>query len=84
MMKRLLILVLPLALAWSLCLSAQVFVKSMWDGVFTSADAARGQSDYLQMCSSCHGADLKGKGTAPALTGPGFFRRWEHLSVFDL
>jgi mono/diheme cytochrome c family protein len=84
MMKRLLVLALPLALATSLSASPQEFAKTMWDGVFTSADAVRGQGDYLQMCSSCHGADLKGKGATPALTGPAFFERWRDLSVFDL
>jgi mono/diheme cytochrome c family protein len=85
MMKRLLVLALPLALVSSLSAAPQEFAKTMWDGVFTSADAVRGQNDYLQMCSSCHGADLKGgKGGAPALTGPAFFERWRDLSVFDL
>jgi mono/diheme cytochrome c family protein len=85
MMKRLLVLALPIALVSSLSASPQEFAKTMWDGVFTSADAVRGQSDYLQMCGSCHGADLKGgKGGAPALTGPAFFERWRDLSVFDL
>jgi S-disulfanyl-L-cysteine oxidoreductase SoxD len=83
-MKRLLVLALPFTLASSLSASPQYFAKTMWDGVFTSADAVRGQSDYLQMCSSCHGADLKGNGAAPALTGPAFFERWRDLSVFDL
>jgi mono/diheme cytochrome c family protein len=84
-MKRLLVLALPLALVSSLSADPQEFAKTVWDGVFTSADAVRGQSDYLQMCSSCHGADLKGgKGGAPALTGPAFFERWRSLSVFDL
>jgi mono/diheme cytochrome c family protein len=85
MTKRLLVLTLPLVLVSSLSASPQEFEKTMWDGVFTSADAVRGQSDYLQMCSSCHGADLKGgKSGAPALTGPAFFERWHNLSVFDL
>ena len=69
MMKRLLVLAALLALVSPISASAQEFAKNMWDGVFSSADAVRGQTDYLQMCSSCHGPDLKGVGTIPGIAG---------------
>jgi mono/diheme cytochrome c family protein len=35
--------------------------KSVWDGVYSSAQAKRGEGVYAQQCVTCHGADLKGK-----------------------
>ena len=86
MMKRLLAVALPLALlSAALTVAAQDQPKTMWDGVIAEADASRGQSEYLQMCGGCHGADLRGgREGAPALAGPAFFDRWHDLSVFDL
>ena len=45
-------------------------------GVFTDAQAARGDDLYQQNCSACHGSQLQGNPAAP-LTGPVFSGRWE-------
>ena len=34
--------------------------KSQWDGVYTEAQAKRGEGLYAQYCASCHGPDLAG------------------------
>jgi mono/diheme cytochrome c family protein len=34
--------------------------KSQWDGVYSEAQAKRGEPMYQQYCSSCHGADMPG------------------------
>jgi mono/diheme cytochrome c family protein len=62
-------------------LNAQT-TRTVQDGVFTDAQAARGQSLYTQQCASCHGATLQGA-SAPPLQGEGFVTRWqtEPLSV---
>src|SRR2546423_1377917 len=47
-------------------------LRSMWDGVYTDAQAARGQAQYRQECASCHGDRLEGGGEiapAPELAG---------------
>ena len=44
---------------------------TVWDGVFTAAQAQRGETTYEQECATCHLADLLGDGIAPALTGAG-------------
>lgn len=46
------------------------------EGVYTAAQAARGEALYAQLCSACHGARLQGSPAAP-LTGEAFRARWE-------
>jgi len=58
--------------------------RTVWDGVYTDAQAERGAEVYKSACSECHGADLAGDGFAPALTGAEFTGNWNELSVGDL
>lgn len=58
--------------------------RTVWDGVYTEAQAERGLAAYKSACSECHGADLTGDGFAPALTGAEFSGNWNELSVGDL
>jgi mono/diheme cytochrome c family protein len=58
-------------------------VKTVWDGVFTAEQAARGQSSYPKACGSCHGTGLEGDGFAPPLVGESFTDRWQAGSVGD-
>jgi len=57
--------------------------KSTNDGVFTEAQAARGEAAYKAECASCHGGDLGGDGFAPPLAGSDFAANWNDLSVGD-
>lgn len=36
---------------------------------FASGDAAAGQTTFAQTCAPCHGADAKGTGAGPNITG---------------
>lgn len=58
--------------------------KSQWDGVYTEAQAKRGEGLYGQYCASCHGPDLAGGEMAPGLTGGEFTANWNDLSLGDL
>ena len=58
--------------------------RSVWDGVFTAGQAKRGQELYAKECASCHGNDLTGGESAPALAGPGFLSNWTTQTVGDL
>jgi ankyrin repeat protein len=58
--------------------------KTIWDGVFTQAQAERGRDQYRKSCASCHKADLLGESAAPPLAGPDFSQRWAGSSVDDL
>ena len=57
---------------------------TVWDGVFTEAQASRGEAAYLRSCAACHKEDLLGGGTAPALAGEAFFRRWNESTLDDV
>lgn len=46
------------------------------DGVYTDAQAARGESVYEANCASCHQSTLEGNPEAPALRGPVFMEVW--------
>ena|SRR5579864_8518068 len=42
--------------------------RSVWDGVFTEAQAKRGEALFNENCVSCHGPALEGDGEAPPLS----------------
>ena len=50
--------------------------RSVWDGVYTKAQAQRGQAVYQQECAKCHGQNLAGGEAAPRLTGAEFLKNW--------
>ena len=56
---------------------------SIWDGVYTEAQATRGQARYKASCAMCHSADLLGD-SGPALVGEPFMQRWNGTSVNDM
>ena len=49
--------------------SAQA-TKSANDGVYSDAQAKRGDVLYKENCATCHGDNLEGSGPMPPLTGP--------------
>lgn len=57
--------------------------QSVWDGVYTDAQAARGQGQYGQHCAVCHGAALEGNDLAPPLTGE-FVPDWAGTTLDEL
>ena len=75
--------------------STQDAQKTVWDGVYTEAQARRGEQLFKGECSYCHRDDLaggffdNGAGRAPALAGPrafdsSFAERWKDLTVGDM
>jgi mono/diheme cytochrome c family protein len=72
----------------SLCLcvldTAAFAQKKIWDGVFTTAQAARGKGEFDQTCSRCHNLALIGSERGPAIKGATFLSHWEKGSVADL
>ena len=69
---------LVLSLSWNVL--AQDPSPSIWDGVYTAAQADRGRTVVQNHCSECHHDDLSG-GEGPALAGPIFMLKWETHSV---
>jgi S-disulfanyl-L-cysteine oxidoreductase SoxD len=57
---------------------------TVWSGVYSNTEAERGKQVYAQLCSRCHGTDMKGGLTAPGLIGAKFFDRWHDLRLADV
>ena len=58
--------------------------RSVLDGVYTAAQSKKGQADYQEECSRCHGDNLGGAEGAPALAGDAFLNGWKGSTVGDL
>jgi mono/diheme cytochrome c family protein len=78
------VLAAAIAFVIAVSLSAQSTTKSVWDGVYTEAQAKRGFAVYHKHCASCHGPSLEGGETAGPLVGPIFLSNWNGVSVGDM
>jgi len=68
---------------WLVAVAAAQAQRTIAEGVYTDAQAARGQAIYEKQCAACHGATLAG-GLAPPLAGAGFLRAWDARPLIDL
>jgi hypothetical protein len=57
--------------------------KSVWDGVFTTAQADRGRTLFNANCAECHGPTMQG-GEGKPLAGQTFWNDWREQTVGDL
>ena len=70
-------------------LAASRVARSVWDSVYSVAQATRGDSLYRATCAKCHGDTLSG-GTSPAgedapsLRGSAFLDNYYGLSIAEL
>ncbi len=51
--------------------------RTVWDGVYTQQQAARGKDQYFAHCLSCHGNELQGVEDSPSLSGQDFLSHWD-------
>ena len=58
--------------------------RSVWSGVYSEEQAKRGETLYVQHCSSCHGTTLEGGEMAPPLAGGAFNSNWNDLTLGDI
>src|SRR4030095_6655055 len=58
--------------------------RTVWDGVYSDAQAERGRASYQQSCVACHRDDLRGDNTAPSLVGESFLFLWGDMEVGEL
>lgn len=56
----------------------------MLQGVYSEAQAVRGQALYYQHCLACHGEMMGGVDQAPPLAGPQFSSTWNGESLWAL
>lgn len=58
--------------------------RTTWDGIYTEAQAVRGEALYQEWCASCHAPDMSGGDLAPGLVGGEFVWNWSGLTVGQL
>jgi len=58
--------------------------KSVWQGVYTKNQAARGKARYFNACAACHGGLLQGDSDSPELAGTSFMKRWRDQPIATL
>ena len=64
--------------------SAAINQRSVWSGVYSKAQAQRGQALYATACASCHGSTLHGIEQAAPLAGPAFAANWDGRTLGEL
>ena len=80
-----------LLLGWTLALGFSTAARgqdvpapsTVWDKVYTEAQAARGKESYMAECAGCHADDLGGSGYAPAMKGTEFTAAWGEKTLGD-
>jgi S-disulfanyl-L-cysteine oxidoreductase SoxD len=50
--------------------------RTVWNGIYSTAQAARGKEQFDGHCIACHGEDLSGTDEGPGLTGDIFLNHW--------
>ncbi len=58
--------------------------RTVWDGVYTEAQAGRGKKLYIASCAACHQEGMQGADLAPALKGDEFLLLWNDRPLGDL
>ncbi len=58
--------------------------RTVWSGVYTTEQAARGAVLFDKHCAQCHGPSGEGGGMAPALVGAAFSANYDGQTVGDL
>jgi mono/diheme cytochrome c family protein len=57
---------------------------TVWDSVYTAAQASHGDSLYRNTCVKCHGATLGGGDQGSPLVGSAFLGNWSDLTLDQL
>ena len=83
-MKPVQVFLLSAALATAPAAASAQNTTPASSGVYTSQQSTRGAALYQSKCASCHGDDLAGGGTSPALAGSDFAVSWSGRSVAAL
>src|SRR5438093_4579780 len=58
-------------------------LRTVTEGVYSAAQAARGQEVYRSQCAECHGNALQG-GSGPPLSGERFISNWSGRPLLEL
>ncbi len=58
--------------------------RSVNAGVYSEAQAKRGEAVYKEQCAACHGDNLEGAGPMPPLAGKDFLANWQGKPVSEV
>jgi quinoprotein glucose dehydrogenase len=58
--------------------------KTIWSGIYTTDQAARGKQRFETSCIRCHNIALLGSDRGPALKGNTFWGKWENDNLGNL
>jgi S-disulfanyl-L-cysteine oxidoreductase SoxD len=58
--------------------------QTTWSGVYTEAQAFRGEKVSDTLCIGCHGSNLDGGDSGPRLVGQVFLENWSSQSAGEL
>lgn len=64
--------------------SGRLPIQTVWSGVYTEAQAYRGEKVADTTCIGCHGPKLDGGDSGPKLVGEMFLANWSSQSVGEL
>jgi S-disulfanyl-L-cysteine oxidoreductase SoxD len=70
--------------AHGIAAAAQSSSQTIWGGVFSAAQAMRGEAIAGRRCATCHNPDLAGGQDGPALAGSDVLRAWSGTTAADL
>src|SRR5262245_61629222 len=70
-------------IVWVTVLTDAQATRTVRDGVFTDAQATRGQATYQKQCASCHGDKLQGS-QGPPLVAEAFLSHWHTQPLSEL
>ena len=85
--NRTFLLAIPLAVALGLdavTAAPQASPQTIWSGVYSAAQAKRGEAISDKRCATCHNGDLAGGQDGPALVGADVLRAWSGRTAGDL
>jgi mono/diheme cytochrome c family protein len=81
---RILFVVATAVAVGAVAVSSAQAPKSVWDGVYSEAQALEGEAVYVTQCAECHGDDMAGIEQAPAVAGASFVEKWNKTSLRKL
>jgi len=76
-----------IVVVWAACLTCAIAAQaqtSVWSGVYTEAQAFRGEKVADTTCIGCHGPGLDGGDSGPKLVGDAFLANWSTQPVSEL
>ena len=83
-MTHMRILTVAAAILWGASGAALGDEPTQWDGVYTTAQAARGKAVYDKICVNCHAPTLTGGQQGPALIGEEFMAHWDGFTLGEI